>query len=124
MVEDITGYAENVPETDFLLMCSLLKNLANLCSQANDEVSFLIVSSKFIPDKLNKINLILNPLKIWRSREENGKYIWREISLNPVVNTTTELQFSLKGSGEEGGVCLNSIKSFIQETCNFNNSIL
>lgn len=124
MVEDITGYAENVPETDFLLMCSLLKNLANLCSQANDEVSFLIVSSKFIPDKLNKINLILNPLKIWRSREENGKYIWREISLNPVVNTTTELQFSLKGSGEEGVVCLNSIKSFIQETCNFNNSIL
>lgn len=69
VVEDITTYAENSSESEYLLMCSFLKSTIQFCSQVHGSTASLIISSKFKPDELNKINLILTPSKIWRSYE-------------------------------------------------------
>ncbi len=130
VVEDITSYAENSSPSDFLLMCSFLKNTAYLCSQANETTAFLIASSKFKPDILNQISLILQPTKIWRTYETDcndktkNNYTLREISLNPVDKVSKELHFSLFENDEEGVLRLNSIKHLFEEDCNFNSTIM
>lgn len=129
VVEDITSYNENSTETDYLLMCSLLKNTIHICSQTHNSTSFLIISSKFKPEKLNVLNLIFKPIRIWRSYESNDNnkvknYILREISLNPICNTRKQLQFSLLKNEGNNILRLSSIKHLFEEDCNFNNVVL
>ena len=131
VVEDISSLAENTSEAEFLLMCSYLKNTVNFCSRAHENLAFLILSCKFDADKLNTINFILLPNKIWRSYEtesdENKQmknYVLRELSLNPLRNVYQELSFSLLEKQDGKYVRLNSITSLFDDSnCNFNNVI-
>lgn len=110
-------------------MCSLLKNTSHLCSQANDGMAYLLLSSALEPNILNIINLILLPTKIWRAHEEENdekkkNYSLLDISLDPTCCETNELRFSLLKTEDNESLRLNSTKLTFAEGCNFNNCIV
>ncbi|XP_065213408.1 uncharacterized protein LOC135840691 [Planococcus citri] len=133
VVEDITGYMSTSDSTEqnFLLLCALLKHISVTCSKFHKSSVFLILSMKFVPEKLNVINFILNPGKIWKtvsgpcdnSNSDVKHFTLQEISTNPLNNTSRTLEFSLIKKTEDQLLRLNNIKDLFEESCNFNNKI-
>lgn len=131
VVEDVTSYVKtsHTPDPDFWLLCSLLKQTADTCWRFHKNVIYLILSIKFEPDKLNALNFIINPRKIWKTVETPSdddrvkNFTLREISTNPVCDTSQSMEFSLFEKTDEQFLRLNNIETLFEESCNFNNKV-
>ena len=128
VVENINDFEEGATESEFYLLCSFLKHTANFCSRAHNNEACLILSTTFDAEKLNRMNMILLPHKIWQcdNSEEDEKapvrnYTLRELPLNPLCSDYQELKFSLLKKEDAKSVRLNSItRLFDESNCNFN----
>lgn len=131
MVEDVTSYVNTSDSANqsFPLICALLKHISQTCWRFHKSTIFLILSIKFIPEKLNVLNLILNPGKIWKTipaacDTNNVKnFTLQEISTNPLNDTSQTLEFSLLENTDEQFLRLNNIKDLFGESSNFNSKV-
>lgn len=128
-MENVTNFVS--ADCDFSLLCSVLKHTAHLCSKAHNDTAYLILSAKFEPERLNAINLILRPSKIWRTfHHENAEerkcetYSLQSVSLNPIQSSSQVLEFTLVEKDNERFLRFNNISELFEENCNYNNKVV